>query len=295
MVKRRTAPTGLILSEDRDVPLLIFLWKWKLATTAALAARFYPPLSPEGAYRRLWRLERMHMIREQMGESRRHATWALGPKGYLIARAYLPELREEGYKSEHVGHDLLASAVHLGDWNLGEPSDVQLFSEQQLRRYSPQCYPPWVPTDEEHRPDGYWNLPHGAVRRTIALEVELSRQRPARYRAVAGFYSRNKNVIRVLWIAKSERSARAILRYLTEADSGASAFHDFALVDGFLAKGWGAQVVLGPDAETPMRNLLVNAVSSASTGCDRPLMLDTRKSPHRSGRCRPITKADFGV
>ena len=129
------------MSEQRDIPLLVFLWQWKLSTTAALACRFFPERSLPTAYHRLWLLEKAKFIREHTDRYRKRFAWGLDQKGYHAIRELLPALREEGYKSENIGHDLLVTAVHIGDWLLGAPTGAEVFSEQQLRRYHSDYFP----------------------------------------------------------------------------------------------------------------------------------------------------------
>ena len=47
---------------DFDLKLLEFLWKWKVSTTAALSARFYPHKNLRRAYNRLLVLEKADLI-----------------------------------------------------------------------------------------------------------------------------------------------------------------------------------------------------------------------------------------
>ena len=49
---------GLSLSEKTDIPVLLFLWKWKLLTTATITERFYSRYDSKVAgYSRLSKLE----------------------------------------------------------------------------------------------------------------------------------------------------------------------------------------------------------------------------------------------
>ncbi len=221
--------------------------------------------------------------------------WSLDQKGYGAIGDLLPALREDGYKSEHVGHDLLASAVHLGEWLLGAPAGVEVFTEQQLRRYNYELYPAWVPLDETHRPDGYWNVPDGAIKKTIALEVELSRQSHRRYEAIGEFYAKNKGIIRVLWVVRNLAAAHTINHHLCKAIAGGNTFHAFALAPHFQQQGWGAQVVHGAETGVSIYNLLQNSTRTCPQPVLARLNLDTRKSPHRSKSCPSFAATDFCI
>ncbi|MCX6126037.1 MAG: hypothetical protein NTV34_14995 [Proteobacteria bacterium] len=221
--------------------------------------------------------------------------WSLDQKGYHAIRDLLPVLREDGYKSEHVGHDLLVTATHLGEWLLGTPFGVEIFTEQQLRRYDHESYPSWVPNDETHRPDGYWNVPDGAIKKTIALEVELSRQSHARYEATGDFYARNKSIIRVLWIVKNLAAAENINRHLCKAIAGGNTFHAFVLAHNFQSLGWGAPIVNGIETGSSIHSLLQNSTRTCSESVLARLNLDTRKSPHKSKSCSTFSAIDFCI
>ena len=221
--------------------------------------------------------------------------WSLDQKGYQAIRDLLPALREDGYKSEHVGHDLLVTAVHLGEWLLGTPPGVEIFTEQQLRRYDHEFYPLWIPPDQAHRPDGYWNVPKGSIKNTIALEVELSRQTHKRYELIGEFYAINKGIIRVLWVVRNLAAAQTIDSQLSKANPGAKTFHAFALALDFQSLGWGAKIIHGVDTGSTIHDLLQNSAKTSPGPVLATLNLDTRKSPHKSKSCPVFSASDFCI
>src|SRR5579885_720950 len=97
----------VILSSQRDLPLLQFLWTWKLAPSAVLAARFFPEASANRAYNRLNALERARYIHGRTDEHGQSHVWMLTKKGYTAVRDKLPPLKEEGFRSESIRHDLI--------------------------------------------------------------------------------------------------------------------------------------------------------------------------------------------
>ena len=126
---RSKSDSKIRLSGPRDERLLIYLWKWKLSTTQALSEKFFPAVAPATAYRRLWTLSKGEFIQCRSDRSGRKFMWELGKRGYEAIRGHLPEsLEEEGFKSEHPGHDLLASAFHMGDYAHSVPENVRMFS-----------------------------------------------------------------------------------------------------------------------------------------------------------------------
>lgn len=133
---------NVILSHDCDVPLLYFLWLWKVSTTAALSEKFYGSRTPMRAYMRLRKLHKADFIQCRVDSGGGKYFWSLTKKGYQKIRGFLPHaLKQDGYKSEYVGHDLFVAAVHLGEWLKATPPGCALFTEQQLRRFPLELYP----------------------------------------------------------------------------------------------------------------------------------------------------------
>jgi hypothetical protein len=238
------------LRERRDLPILAFLWKWKIATSAALYVRFFPNSAPITAYKRLRSLQRLGFLERVTDERGEASVWTLTKAGFEVVREYLPALREEGFRSENVRHDLIAQAAHLGNWLVKEPPGVVLFSEQQLRRYEPGAYPDWVPTSTKRKPDGYWriNAKDGdKLARVIALEVELSRKKEDEIRGIGYFYADEFRIDRVLWVVLSEPMAHRLAGIFDGLDVQRRGFHNFVLLSDFRALGWGAPIILGPE------------------------------------------------
>jgi hypothetical protein len=89
------------LSRERGTPLLKFLWTWKLASTAALARRFFPQATnPVSAYNWLLALKNRGYITLRTDERGENSLWTLERAGFRAIRDLLPVLREEGYLSE---------------------------------------------------------------------------------------------------------------------------------------------------------------------------------------------------
>lgn len=279
-------------SAELEKLILLFLWRWKLATTAILHAHFFADKSLSAAYQRLWWLEREGLIRTHCDRAQTRYVWALETKGFRLIKDFLPPLREHGYKSENLGHDFLVSAVHLGGCVGSSSTRLECFSEQELRRVSHDYFPQWVPREEAHRPDGYWHAPFGEKKRTIALEVELSRQSHERYRSIGNIYDRHKEIVYVLWIVRSMNAARGIHSLVSPRLTGVQEYHAFATVGDFCTLGWDAKIIHGA--------LTGSSVASLVTGESRTLAepvlgvfsLDMRKTPHKSKTCVPFS--DYG-
>jgi hypothetical protein len=168
----------------------------------------------------------------------------------------LPELKESGFKSEKIDHDQIVTAVHIGDLLLTNAPHLQLFTEQELRRYEVEFYPEWVPKSKIHRPDGYW-MSHGTSQsKLIALEVELSSKRDADYESVGMFYARRMEIRDVIWVVHNVKFASRIAKLICEAESGKRMRHSFFLVSDIKEFGWGAKVRVGPILGCSLRAIL---------------------------------------
>jgi hypothetical protein len=224
--------------------MLMFLWKWKISTTSLLAARFWPNRSLKTAYNRLMQLADRDYLDIRVDPSGTTVVWTLGKNGYQLVLQKLPQLRARGFRSEYVAHDLLVQAFHLGNWTLGEPEGAELFTEQQLRCFDMDMYPSWVPRSDLHRADGYIRVPNGSTKRTIALEVELSRKSAADYKNIARFYDRYR-VDHVLWLVPNKIIENQILRAVESHHNNLLTKHSIIYVSSFIESGWEAESMTG--------------------------------------------------
>jgi hypothetical protein len=280
MILKRNIRPNAVLSVTRDVPMLDFLWRWKVSTTSALGARFYPGATLGTAYKRLWRLERAGFIRARCDETASYFVWTLDKKGFAFVRSRLPKLREEGYLSENLKHDLVVTAVHLGDGLLSEMPDIKYATEQELRRYEPEFLPSWVTISSRHRPDGYWRVRKECGHQVIALEVELSPKTDLDYETVGRFYKDHEEIHRVIWVVEKTQFAERILR-LAEKYSCGESKHCFVLIKPLLAMGWQATVFHGCETGKSISSILGNSLPTAPHPVGPQLMLNVRKTPHK--------------
>lgn len=266
---------------SRDREILMFLWRWKIATAATLYRRFfYPDADPKTAYHRMRKLRMSGYVSMGADERLENFYWMLAKKGYKVVRESCPELREEGYLSESPRHDLLVNAFHIGEWLDGAPEYVKLYTEQQLRRVAISARPGWVPTADHHRPDGYWGfLNEGAVKLT-ALEVELHLKKRDSYESVAHFYSEESRIDRVMWLVSTPGTAESILASLSQTAPRCVQMHNFSLVRDFENLGWQAEVMAGPNRGKPIGSLLDREWSPQNTSkkLSKAFLLNGRKS-----------------
>ncbi len=170
-ISSRNKKTCKITARDHQV--LRFLWKWKLASTTAIACRFFPKINLLSGLRRLQFLETDKYIKcIQISPEQGHV-WSLTDRGFKYIRHSLKDIEHMGYKSEHLLHDYLVTAFHLGEWLTKQPTKSENFSEQQLRRNTQSTWPIWVPKSLAHRPDGYSICTYQGQKMLVAFEVEL--------------------------------------------------------------------------------------------------------------------------
>lgn len=263
---------------DRDI--LLFLWRWKLLSSSAIAARFFPGATSSGANKRLERLRRHNLIYPfNMNSNEAKVLWSLTSKGFREARVRLPELSETGFRSEHPLHDYYVTAIHLGEWLTRIPQGCDLFSEQELRRYSPDNFPGWVPTNTLHRSDGYWKirLPEGNL--VAALEVELNLKTKPKYGVVAQYYKDQPNISRVIWVVETSADARKIRDALKASSPSNIGIHTFILLPDFLSRGWDAPIQYGFEEGRPLSCLLRFDSGETQENSSAFSLLDTRKWP----------------
>jgi hypothetical protein len=230
---------------DRDYAILKFLWKWKCLSTRAISKRFFPKANPFTTYVRLTQLQGAGYIEPVEVEGKSYAVWTLTKKGFQKIRPKMVELALDGYKSENYHHDYLATAFHLGEWLIAQPSGTQTFSEQQLRRIPEDLWPEWIPRSSTHRPDGYSLVSRDGINVTCAFEAELSPKAKSRYEKTVAFYDSQKNIHLVLWLIKSEGLYRTMKDAFEKYYVRDWQKHHFVLLSDFQKKGWMAPVIAG--------------------------------------------------
>ncbi len=241
--------------------------------------RFYPKAKPASAYRKLHALASRDYIRPQSSYTGVGFVWTLGEKGFAIVRSCFDEMKQTGYKSEAVGHDLLCMAAMLGEWIHGEPNGVEFFSEQELRRFDPAEYPMWVPQSDVHRSDGFWKLPKLPPDTSVAIEVERSQKSLKKYDLVADFYEEYPLVQSVIWITPIPKSQSPIANQIQRHLDRPITKHNFISLDDFAKLGWQAKFRIGKLTGHTLAKYLVTLSSPSHHQGDSRLLLETRKKP----------------
>lgn len=274
---------GIQLTSRRDLPMFLFLWRWKVVSTAALHVRFYQEASRARCFKRLRMLEKSgYVVASYIAEWPGFA-WTLNKKGFDAIRGLLPDGVGAGFKSEAPYHDLLATAVQLGDCLVESPKNVAFFSEQQLRRRPREFWPDWIPKDFSRRPDGFTIVQRGDTSHVIAIEIERSAKQARDLEDIGHAYARSLAIHWVLWAMPAERRIRDMRKHLTELDNTRREIHNFVTLESIQEFGWQAAIVEGAQKGVSLREFFGLAQGGRSPG-ETPeksptlLFFDRRKS-----------------
>jgi hypothetical protein len=276
---------------DRDVCLLHFLWKWKVFTTAGLAAKFFNG-SAIAAYNRLSLLKKGGYVTLQyLSMKHKYRVWTLHKKGFDQILNELPVLKNQGYASEAPQHDLYSAALHLGEWLLDVPQGLELVTEQELRNNFQSNYPSWVPDIQRHRPDGFWCLPDEKGNVVFALEVELNVKTRTEYAPIVRFYRDTDEIRRIIWLVSRHSHAEELVRRFKEVAPENYKRHEFVVLSDFVKLGWQAPIVRGLEQGRTLRNVLTLGHGSdvvvplnSSGSYQSTTTLDARVCPYKSTR-----------
>lgn len=270
----------------RDYQMLKCLWKWKALSTRALAKKFFPKATPFSAYIRLLRLESAGYLEFTQIDDPGFGVWTLSPKGFRVIRPKMVELAKDGFRSENLYHDHLATAFHLGEWLTNQPEGAQTFSEQQLRRISQDLWPSWIPRSDLHRPDGYSLCVIDGKNIVAALETELTLKEKSRYGRTVTFYDGEASIQLVFWLIGSKGMVSSIKRAFEKYDVSDWKKHNFLTLEDFRKKGWMAPIIEGEFRGSLLNDFLrYNTATTAlhwRYGCSTLELLDIRKRPINS-------------
>lgn len=280
-----------------DQNLLSCLWRWKLLTTSLIHQAIYKSRSVEMCYRRLLKLEKQKFIESYPSLTREMSVWQLTDKGYQILDFGDKDLDHSGFRSENPEHDFWVTAIQLGAWMDSKPLGVDLFTEQEIRKYETSSFPKWVPHTKQHRPDGWFkvDLNQPNDKSLIALEVEFSKKAPVSYSDVGKFYSSAILVHQVLWFVRSKRDAEYIFEHLKSGSDTKASEHSFILIDHFIQSQYQAQVHLGKDLGKSLIEILKITNTDTVSSPLQHRLLDIRKYPINPSTLKLADKVELGL
>lgn len=206
--KKRRAAAAPFQFTMRDLELLAFLGRHRLATAEQLQRRF--SLTESKAYARLRGLRARRLIR--------HERDVPGPGIFLATRAGLRlsdvDLSEASFSLATLRHDLAVADVAIeleraGRWLSSEREMRREVAEGYGEAYRIECREAGAARTMRHLPDLAVNDPDG--RRWTAVEVELSQKRSERTRSIlSGYRAASEGPEGVLYVVPSETARRRI-------------------------------------------------------------------------------------
>lgn len=269
-----------IQTTERDIKILTYLWQWKFLSTAAIHLRYFPGVSLQAAYLRLNKLAGAGLIQQVPVFATRHFAWSISKKGFGYIRETLPPLRAETLKSSSPWHDALCSAIHIGECLSASPKGIQLFSERQISAYEPEILPSWLPDCYIHTPDGFWHLNQEGESQTIALEIQLTRQRHEWSEKVMTFYGSSPTVNSVVWIIGSKSVAASLVPTLRKLASDARQQHFFFYLDHVMDEGWRAKHFGTHNNQRTLSDILLTKPLLSSEKSKTQALFNFRKKPN---------------
>ncbi len=273
------------LTEERDLPLLNFLWRWKVCSTQLLHQAFFAGRSPKTSYERLRELEAAKYIQRRSTCDGLYAYWQLSKKGFTSIKGSVDGISVDGFQPNSAEHDLIATGIHCEGWLQCMPDDADLMTEQELTCVRPETWSAWVPRHLARRPDGYWFRGWRDRFKVIALEVELHPKSKGWFREILAAYAWNEEIHAVIWVTQRPCIENRIISLPRPHDTGIGPTHTIISLDDVLANGWRATMstpidgcsslaeLLHPEGQTegrtfgPLENLSKRKVAVSSTRC----------------------------
>ncbi|MBK9321810.1 MAG: hypothetical protein IPM97_02440 [Bdellovibrionaceae bacterium] len=144
--------------------------------------------------------------------------------------------------SNHLEHDRLNQAFHLGEWATHQFPIVQFFTRQEIQQIDRPDYPDWVPKSKMHDADGYTQVQVPGKSFLMAFETELIARRDATYENMLTHYKHIKEINRVYWLVGSPEMKDKILKAKAAVHDESSNYHVFVDLEDFKKNGWDAFV-----------------------------------------------------
>ncbi len=286
MRKIKTAKRFCSLTE-RDYEVFKNLWKWKMLSTSALHVMLFKNCSPDVCYNRLRKLERRGYITSIYLDTLKGFIWTLNTRGYKSCRPLLPDLVQNGYKSEHKEHDFWVTVVHQSGFLSKTPDNYRTISEQQLRRIDPDHLKEWIPSPDLHRPDGYWYYTNGVDKKSItSLEVEFSQKNRSAFSNTISFYEHCTQINNVVWVVKNTSFGKRIVSKVKDGIQSENQIHFVFKLDHIVDQGWNAKSFASTGESKTINQILfedsLEEVIKLSSASMVESMTDFRRIPNKN-------------
>lgn len=272
-------PTGAFASQ-LDLRILALVFKWKILPLFIIKAQLLRGEKVKTFEKRVERLVRKGLLKrvQHLGVIR---FLQLTDGGFLRFKQSLDGFKEEGFASEHIWHDFLTMAIQLGAWAWAKPANVEIVSEQEMRRFFLKELPHWLPKIDSHRPDGFTRFKHNGESKVIAFEIEITQKSSERYSPVFQYYNSNQDIDLVIWLVKNRSLKNTLVENIRLVNEQGLGKHAFILLEDFKALFWDAMVELGHEPPLTfvelMSRLCRQDVSPLSKTCRESSFSDFQK------------------
>lgn len=201
--------------------------------------------------------------------------------GFLRFKNGVDGFKEEGFASEAIWHDYLSVAFQLGIFASFNSKNIEIVTEQQLRRFQRKELPFWVPQAESHRPDGFTKFSHDNTTRIVAYEIETSVKSMDRYDSICQYYAKGTNVEVIFWLVKNKTHYQTIAKSILRTDASMLEKHIFILLPDFITCFWQAKTFCaqetGPSYVSVMSSKCISDVSDMYPTCIETTVSDFLK------------------
>ncbi len=281
---------------QRDLRIILFLWKFRVATTAMLHQKFFSDTTSRNAYNTLLKLRGHSYIATRTDEYGKDPLWSIDRKGLELIKEYIPETKSNNLKLKNKEKDLLCSGILQGEFLKEIPEEVELITEQMLTVYQNGLLPKYIPDMTEHTPKGYWCFKNENKNRLVSLEIEVTRMSKLHYLDSSYFYKDFSENSRVFWVVKDSTQVKDILFLMYEACPKYKV-HNFVLLKDIYKNGWHAEIIGGMDKNKILRDVLLqNSLSTAGltlVKCFQDYMLDRRLTYRNHSQSPSRQKTNF--
>lgn len=258
IILKKPARGPMVMLNMADIEILNFIWRWKMATTRLIKISCFKNSPIHKIYVKLLRLERYGFIEIIPRVERDFVAWTLTKKGFQVLKEQIEAFGKsdfiDGFGSEHLRHDYLVTAFHLGDWCVNRPECVEFITEQELRRLPQKGLPDWVPPASIHRPDGYVQITTNQEISITAIEVELNIKNEDDYFKIFKFYSDMKEITAVMWLVADFKLMEKLKKFMVARRFLNPEVHRFVLLNDFMANHWKAKTTGGLKTSVTIRN-----------------------------------------
>lgn len=247
-------PHGGFVNE-KELQILKLVFKWKVLSFSIIKMCLLKNENEHTFKQRVNRLVQKGYL-QRIDYIGKLILYQLTEFGFLRMKNGIDGFKEEGFASEALWHDFVSVAFQLGVFASVNSKNVEIVTEQQLRRFQRKELPFWVPQVESHRPDGFTRFKSNNSIRIAAYEIETSVKTMDRYDSICQYYAKSADVDLIFWIVKNKTHYQAILKSILRIDASIATKHVFILMSDFASYFWEAKTFCGQEPGLPYVSMM---------------------------------------